>query len=528
MKKLLTILLLVLSLTAQATVYYVSPRGNDTNTGTDTISTSAWLTWQKGFSTIVAGDTLYILGGTYSPTETVFSGYDNGAYAYNRDGTSGNLITVMNYPSHTPIMNATNVDGAYTSIGVYLHSCDYWLIKGLIIQNCPGFGMELQSCTNVTVERCVFRYNIGSGFRAFSDSDDILVLNCDAHHNINPADPQSPDGFEASNINYRAGHLRLVTFRGCRAWENSDDGFDHWNMAGELVWDGCWAWRNGFYGTQRNGDGFKMGPPGIDMSAVFSRTITNCLAWQNSLYGISQNSGNTKYIIKNNTSILNQGGFNLWWYDYADTIANNISCLNTNEEWNGTYVNRIIYTNSYDHKLPLGPVADANDFLSLDTTGVSGARQADGSLPVLNFAKLASSSDLIDAGTDVAIAFLGSAPDIGFAEYVAESPAVAPTVTTTAVTLVYPTSAKSGGNVTNDGAATITARGVCWSTTTGPTTSDSHTTDAGTTGSYVSTLTGLTKGETYFVRAYATNSAGTSYGEERTFTTPAIVFIVID
>ncbi len=95
----------------------------------------------------------------------------------------------------------------------------------------------------------------------------------------------------------------------------------------------------------------------------------------------------------------------------------------------------------------------------------------------------------------------------------------APTVTTAAVTNITQTTATSGGNVTSDGGATVTARGVCWNTSSNPTTVNSHTTDGSGTGTFVSNLTGLTPNTLYYVRAYATNSVGTSYGNEVTFTT---------
>ena len=89
-----------------------------------------------------------------------------------------------------------------------------------------------------------------------------------------------------------------------------------------------------------------------------------------------------------------------------------------------------------------------------------------------------------------------------------------PTVTTIAVTNIDATSATSGGNVTDDGEATVTARGVCWSTSHNPTISDSYTTNGTGTGSFTSSLTNLTPNTTYYVRAYATNSVGTAYGSE--------------
>jgi len=97
--------------------------------------------------------------------------------------------------------------------------------------------------------------------------------------------------------------------------------------------------------------------------------------------------------------------------------------------------------------------------------------------------------------------------------------ATLPTVTTNPVTSIAGATATSGGNVTNDGGAPILAAGVCWRTTSGPTVADSKTTDSNTTGSFVSFLTGLTSPTTYYVRAYSTNIAGTSYGSEVSFTT---------
>jgi hypothetical protein len=95
-----------------------------------------------------------------------------------------------------------------------------------------------------------------------------------------------------------------------------------------------------------------------------------------------------------------------------------------------------------------------------------------------------------------------------------------PTVTTAAVTNINQTTATSGGNVTSDGGTTVTARGVCWSTSPNPTiTTCSHTTDGSGTGTFISNITGLTAGTLYYIRAYATNSAGTAYGNGQSFTT---------
>ena len=96
-----------------------------------------------------------------------------------------------------------------------------------------------------------------------------------------------------------------------------------------------------------------------------------------------------------------------------------------------------------------------------------------------------------------------------------------PTLSTTAISTVTSTTATSGGNITADGGGAITARGVCWGTTTLPTTSNSKTTDGTGIGTYTAQITGLTAGASYFVRSYATNSAGTVYGNELTFSASA-------
>ena len=97
-----------------------------------------------------------------------------------------------------------------------------------------------------------------------------------------------------------------------------------------------------------------------------------------------------------------------------------------------------------------------------------------------------------------------------------------PTVSTTAATFVTTITAVSGGNVSFDGGSSVTARGICWSTAQNPTVALATKTSNGTgTGSFSSSMTGLSTGTLYYVRAYATNSAGTAYGTQLSFTTVA-------
>lgn len=94
-----------------------------------------------------------------------------------------------------------------------------------------------------------------------------------------------------------------------------------------------------------------------------------------------------------------------------------------------------------------------------------------------------------------------------------------PLVTTSAVTGVLINTATGNGEVTDAGSAAVTERGVCWKTSTGPTTADSKATSGSGTGAFTASMTGLSPGILYYVRAYAINSVGTAYGSEVTFTT---------
>ncbi len=107
------------------------------------------------------------------------------------------------------------------------------------------------------------------------------------------------------------------------------------------------------------------------------------------------------------------------------------------------------------------------------------------------------------------------------------NPVLVPTLTTKAASSITLTSAVSGGNITADGGGTVTARGVCWSLSANPTITDPKTTDGSGTGDFTSALTPLTSGTTYHVRAYATNGAGTAYGNDVTFTTTAVAYATL-
>lgn len=102
-------------------------------------------------------------------------------------------------------------------------------------------------------------------------------------------------------------------------------------------------------------------------------------------------------------------------------------------------------------------------------------------------------------------------------------PSESPSLSTTSITNISQARAESGGNINSDGGGNITARGVVWSTNSNPTTTNSSTNEGSGAGSFTSNLDGLIPSTTYYVKAYATNSAQTAYGNELSFTTASAI-----
>jgi uncharacterized repeat protein (TIGR02059 family) len=281
------------------------------------------------------------------------------------------------------------------------------------------------------------------------DSDN-LILNCDFHHNSDPITVGGPDGNADGLAIANQPSTAKNTIRGCRFWNNSDDGLDLWYNDGYLTLENSWSWKNGYKndGTPAaDGCGFKFGATQGSYSNQFGRTVINNIAVYNKTKGFNQNSANIKFYFYNNVAWKNAKGFDFYIYDLQHVFKNNIVFDNT-INWNGNYSNSIRDHNSYDASFsPNGKVASSADFQSLDTTGMSGPRKADGSLPDIKFMKLVSSSDLIDAGTDVGLPYEGAAPDLGAYEFrSAVSTTPPPPAPTPAAAPVYQSSLIKGSN----------------------------------------------------------------------------------
>jgi hypothetical protein len=304
------------------------------------------------------------------------------------------------------------------------------------------YGIAVQGSNYNTFEQINSHHN-GHGMVIRDESSHNLVLNCDFHNNYDPL--TSGDGYgnaDGLEIGYQSSSVEN-TVRGCRIWANSDDGIDLWENNGNVIIDRCWSWSNGYRedGTTKGGDGggFKFGKTTTESGSSFKRTITNCISVYNRTKGYNQNGADVKFNFYNNLAYKNPNGFVFYDYNRANVFKNNVSFGNTTENWTGNYSNSTKDHNSYDPAFsPAGPVASASDFMSVDTTGISGKRKSSGDLPDLDFMKLTAGSDLIDAGVTTGTQFAGKAPDLGPFESSLAAAATAPTADGASTTPVTP------------------------------------------------------------------------------------------
>jgi uncharacterized protein (TIGR02145 family) len=412
--------------------YYVAPAasgGSDSNAGT---IGSPWLTITEACLHVAPGDIVYVRGGTYLYGQV-------GNEIHNISGVAGNLITIMAYPGEHPVFDYSAETFTTAVIGIHFYNVAYTLLKGIRIigitqpieNDISQYGIWLSQVTNTTIEFCECDHIGGWGFRTYNNCNNILYLNCDSHHNEDPYSPTpygGADGFQSDSSS-----STNITYRYCRAWANSDDGWDTRLSRGNITIDGCWSFWNGYipstvgstWESAGDGDGIKMSSDGDDGVSTTMRWIQNCLCFENKLVGIESGVNEAPYIrteIYNNISYSNgTGGISAGDVNYS-IIRNNISYSNSGSNFSeGANV-------THDHNNSLidgsGPVVSDADFISINSVGMDGARQADGSLPVRNFLKLMATSALRGAGlaisgltTDCAGNAWGTPPSLGAYEY---------------------------------------------------------------------------------------------------------------
>ncbi|WP_407446516.1 right-handed parallel beta-helix repeat-containing protein [Fibrobacter sp.] len=470
-------------------VYYVAPDGNDAGAGT---KDKPFATLNKANAVVHAGDTVWVRGGIYDLRDTVFfERYRmTAAIVLTASGESDdNRIHYLAYPGERPIFDGANLpvaagtdhsdgtpEGAmYTSPIVI--SAKYLHLKGFDVRNTPmkhnsNSGVFLYASKHIFLEQIDSHHNAGPGFFANDGAPDgggHIFLNCDAHDNYDPTgwqgDGENADGFGAHY--QKPGEGDTTKFIGCRAWWNSDDGFDFINQEFPVVLENCYAMGNGYsdYGLGNpkngNGHGIKMGESTLGGGR---HTIKFCAAWKNKATGFYANytGAGSKWL--NNTSYMNvDRAFSMastlfdsegnrlaevapLTGDNAHVLKNNIAFPNKNSQIGECWEK--IESQGIDHyvECPAGENNTWNlnldltvdDFESLDDpsmtvtgkdlstiAGILGPRNADGSLPNVGFLKLKKGSRAIDKGEDLGFPFVGEAPDLGAFEYGLSSSSVA-------------------------------------------------------------------------------------------------------
>lgn len=394
--------------------FYVATDGNDNNPGS---IAKPFATWQKGFDSASPGDTVFIREGTYYPLGTVRENACSGVFISGKNGNSSNPIHIWAYPGETPVLDCRNMTHSTDRFGIYLFSADYWHLKGLSITRVDQVitgkaganGIRIYSGNNNMLELIKSYANGGSGIAIVYASEENKILNCDTFDNYDPYTPEykggHADGIEIADIFERDGSERVNIIKGCRAWNNSDDGYDFYKCEGVLIIDSCWAWKNGY--QNGDGSGFKLGTTAGSAEPGYQRILTNCLSYSNSMMGYDQNGADIKMKILNCTSYKNGVfGFNFWTHNTTDILRNNISYLDPNHNFQP---NQISDHNNWQNNKKTGN----KDFASFDDTQLYNERNPDGSLPDITFLHLSSRSDFVDAGVDVSLPFVGVAPDLG-------------------------------------------------------------------------------------------------------------------
>lgn len=407
-----------------ASVYYVSPSGNDSAAGTEA---APWKTIAKAQTVVAAGDTVYFRGGTYSYTAGTTSCSSTtatvDAITLSKSGSAGAVINYWNYPGEKPVFDFSGMTSVNCRIKGFDVTGSYLSLRAFEVQgvrqnnsaNHESWGVWISGSNN-TFEKLNSHNNMGPGLFIAGGSNN-LVLNSDAHDNYDPYSSngagENADGFGAHIAAGKSGNV----FRGCRAWWNSDDGFDLINAYSSVTIENSWAWRNGYLPQTTtaagNGAGFKAGGyGGVYVTGGAKHTVRQSVAFLNRSQGFYSNHHTVANDYFNNTSYSNGVDYDMLGIN-SSGAAVGLGTLRNNIAYVGTLTANMSGTSASYNSWNLGVTLNDAQFQSVATTGWNVSRQSDGSLPALPYLHLASGSTLIDKGTNVGLPYSGSAPDLG-------------------------------------------------------------------------------------------------------------------
>ena len=408
LKSAILLIAVVLTSPVMAGDFFVATTGSDSNPGT---LARPFKSLPKAVRVASAGDTIYLRGGTYALSSGI---------KLSKSGSIGYRINIFAYQAEVPVLDGSAMTQTAYNGGWVLWLADAsWLhINGLEIRNGPMGGVVVTGASsNNILERLNVHHNgrlsqwEGTGISLYGSSANNLLINNDAHHNVD-LQKSYADGFRISTSG--TGNV----LRGNRAWRNSDDGYDFFNIFksafnAPLLLENNWAYENGFDDEMRptagDGNGFQLGGRRDDGNGNSGgHTLNNNLSWRNRVDGFYENNASDALTLINN-SAYNNGQWNYAFWTTPHVFYNNLSSGSM-----GVSICCGASRSVADHNSWTLPVAvSAADFLSLDSSLATGPRAGNGELPDTNFLRLAPTSDLIDKGVNVGLAYAGQKPDLG-------------------------------------------------------------------------------------------------------------------
>jgi fibronectin type 3 domain-containing protein len=372
---------------------FVAPNGTDSNPGTINAPT----TLTAAITRIQSGQTIQMRGGTYNLSATV-------TIARGNNGTASQPKNIYAYNGERPILNFSAQSFSSSNRGIQLNG-HFWHLRGLEVMGAGDNGIFVGGNDNV-IELCVTHHNRDSGLQLSRHSSsapesewpsDNLILNCTSFDNYDPDNGEDADGF-ACKLTTGTGNV----FRGCIAHHNIDDGWDLFTKTdtgpiGPVTIENCISYNNGTLSsggttTASDGNGFKLGGEDIPVN----HTVRRSIAFGNKKHGFTFNRNLGSITMTNNTSWGN-GEENIKFDNGSHVFTNNLSFQGTNSDHTtGTDVSstNCWWKNGMSVNAK-GLVVSAADFVSLTPTIT---RNADGSINLGNFLRLAPGSDLINAG----------------------------------------------------------------------------------------------------------------------------------
>jgi hypothetical protein len=419
-----------------AAEFYVAPTGDDAHAGTQA---APFATVQRAQTAAAPGDTVWLRGGTYAMREAHIARRER-IYAYvtllDKSGAEGRPIKYWAYPGERPVFDFTAVKPAGHRVHAFRVTGSWLHLKGLevvgvqvtITGHTQSIGFDNQGSHNL-YEHASVHDGMAIGFWIGNGAHN-LVLNCDAYRNHDPVSGNRRGG-NVDGFGYHGprGSVHNV-FRGCRAWFNSDDGFDFINSAEVAIAENCWAFYNGYspaFESLADGNGFKAGghagtPVARLPDPIPRHVVRGCVAVRNKAYGFYANHhlGGVEFV--HNTAWRNRANFNLLSRErdnrtdvpgYGHRLKNNLGFEGGSEvvqlnaeasDVSGNYFN-----------LPV--TISARDFAGLDEADLIKPRQANGDLPLVPLLRLTAGSAAIDRGVEAGRPFAGKAPDLGAFEF---------------------------------------------------------------------------------------------------------------